>query len=74
MSMRETLRARLDYLNPEVRERVIDDALIALSTPSPFMVEHGAAVLRDLAAPRVPLQQIAERVFSEMAMRAREGA
>jgi len=71
MSMRNKLNERLDYLNPGVRSRVIEDVLSALHTPTPFMVENGAASLkRDLDK---PYQARAEWCFQHMIQSAQEG-
>lgn len=70
--MKAKLRQRLDYLNPDIRERVIDDTLAALSVPTPFMVASGAAVLRWPISGGTH-QAIVERVFAEMLRDAQEG-
>jgi hypothetical protein len=70
MSMRSKLSERLSYLNADVRARVIDDVLSALHTPTPFMVEEGAASLkRDLDK---PYQARAEWCFQHMIQSAQE--
>lgn len=75
--MKDKLRARLDYLSSDTRERVIADALSALSLASPFMVEEGAWHIRENvdrpAMLRQPSQRIAEEVFAAMILRAQDG-
>jgi hypothetical protein len=75
--MRDVLRKRFDWMPANARERAIDEALDALRHPTPFMVEEGAANIRDqaddLAAGKTTSQALAERVFSAMCLRASEG-
>lgn len=77
MNMREVLRKRFDWMPPDARERSIDEAFHALLTPSPFMVETGAAVIRrqldDLAAGKTTAEGLAELVFAAMVRNASEG-
>lgn len=71
-SMKATLRRELAFLDTDAREKAIDAALRAFTTPTVFMIEAGVATLKSLPAHMTPQLQV-ERVFGSMIYDAKTG-
>lgn len=68
---KDRLSRKLDYLNPDVRRRVVDDVLLHMTVPSLMMIEYGSIELKRQSG--VPWQTKVSRVWDAMVGQAREG-
>lgn len=70
MSMKERLHGALSFLNVEVRVRAVEAVLHELGSPTPFMIEAGAQVLK---LPEGTPGATAKLIFSQMIKEISEG-